>query len=86
MPSFTWSSRAFNQNTNGAKAAALEGPVIVTQRGEPTHVLLSYHRYRALTRKEPDIVTLLSMSDEEGEFFDFEPPRAETVAQPASFD
>ena len=35
-------SRQFNQDTSAAKRAALEGPVFITDRGEPAHVLLTY--------------------------------------------
>ncbi|MDR1187999.1 MAG: type II toxin-antitoxin system prevent-host-death family antitoxin [Bifidobacteriaceae bacterium] len=42
-------SREFNQRTNAAKKASGEGPVIVTDRGEPKHVLLSYSDYVRLS-------------------------------------
>jgi PHD/YefM family antitoxin component YafN of YafNO toxin-antitoxin module len=45
----TLSSRAFNQDTSAAKKAANRGPVIITDRGRPTHVLLIFKSYRALT-------------------------------------
>ena len=35
-------SRAFNQDTGGAKRAAEHGPVYVTDRGRPAHVLLTF--------------------------------------------
>ena len=44
-----FSSREFNQNVSAAKRAALDGPVIVTDRGAPSHVLLSYPEYRRLS-------------------------------------
>jgi antitoxin (DNA-binding transcriptional repressor) of toxin-antitoxin stability system len=34
------SSREFNQHTSRAKDAARSGPVIITERGRPAHVLL----------------------------------------------
>jgi len=37
----TLSSREFNQDTSGAKKAANHGPVFITDRGKPAHVLLS---------------------------------------------
>jgi prevent-host-death family protein len=37
----TLSSREFNQDTSRAKKAAREGPVFITDRGKPAHVLLS---------------------------------------------
>ena len=42
------SSREFNQDTAGAKKAAAGGPVYITDRGRPAHVLLSYHEYERL--------------------------------------
>jgi prevent-host-death family protein len=38
----TITSREFNQRTDAAKRAARSGPVIVTRRGAPEHVLLTY--------------------------------------------
>lgn len=42
-------SREFNQDTSGAKRAAEEGPVFITDRGRPAHVLLTFEDYEALT-------------------------------------
>lgn len=41
-------SRDFNQDTGRAKGAAEQGPVYVTDRGRPTHVLLTYETYEQL--------------------------------------
>jgi hypothetical protein len=35
-------SGPFNQDTSGAKKAAERGPVYITDRGRPAHVLLTY--------------------------------------------
>lgn len=37
----TINSRTFNQDASGAKRAAQDGPVFITDRGKPAHVLLS---------------------------------------------
>ncbi|HEX4032186.1 MAG TPA: hypothetical protein VHX20_17615 [Terracidiphilus sp.] len=37
----TLSSREFNQDVSRAKRAAKKGPVFVTDRGRPSHVLLT---------------------------------------------
>lgn len=37
----TVSSREFNQDVSGAKRAASKGPVVITDRGRPAHVLLT---------------------------------------------
>lgn len=43
------SSRRFNQDTSGAKKAADQGPVFITDRGRPAYVLLSIEAYQRLT-------------------------------------
>jgi len=70
----TLSSREFNQDTARAKKAAAQGPVFITDRGRPAHVLLTIERYQELAGPTTSIVSLLSMPDA-GET-DFDPPRA----------
>ena len=41
-------SREFNQDTSGAKKAAEQGPVFITDRGRPAHVLLTFEAYERL--------------------------------------
>jgi len=66
-------SREFNQHTGRAKAAALHGPVIVTDRGTPTHVLLSYAEYERLTRPQAKRISLLEALEQKGgPEYDFE--------------
>jgi prevent-host-death family protein len=52
------SSRAFNQDTSAAKRAAGRGPVYITDRGRPAHVLLTYEAYEQLigTRRVLDVL------------------------------
>jgi prevent-host-death family protein len=69
----TISSREFNQDTSGAKKATAKGPVVITDRGRPAHVLLSIEEYRRLTGTESTILELLAMPGVED--IDFEPPR-----------
>ena len=57
----TLSSREFNQETSRAKREALSGPVYITDRGKPSHVLLSYQDYQKLTEKKHSIGEMLSM-------------------------
>lgn len=47
MPN-TITSREFNQDTAGAKRAADSGPVVITDRGRPAHVLLTFEAYLRL--------------------------------------
>lgn len=42
------SGREFNRNTSGAKRAAERGPVYITDRGRPAHVLLTFEAYEEL--------------------------------------
>jgi prevent-host-death family protein len=56
----TISSREFNQDTSGAKRAAEEGPVFITDRGEPAYVLLNIEDYRRLVGAEESVVDLLA--------------------------
>lgn len=42
----TLSSRDFNQDVGRAKKAAANGPVIITDRGRPAHVLMTFEEFR----------------------------------------
>ena len=66
------SSREFNQDTGKAKKAAENGPVFITDRGRPGHVLLSMEDYRRLVSGEKTLADLLAMPS--GEDVEFEPP------------
>lgn len=69
----TVSSREFNQDASKVKRAAANGPVFITDRGTPSHVLLTIEEYRRITGQQESIVELLSMP--EAADIDFEPPR-----------
>jgi prevent-host-death family protein len=80
----TLSSREFNQDTSRAKKAARKGPVFITNRGKPAHVLLSIDEYEQITHKRENIADLLAMP--EADLFDFEPPHiGEEFPRPADF-
>ena len=53
-------SREFNQDTGGAKRAARLGPVYITDRGQPSHVLLTFADYERLAANQPSIIELLA--------------------------
>ncbi len=57
----TLSSREFNQHASDAKKAANSGPVFITDRGRPAHVLLSIKDYQRLTGGQQKIAELLAM-------------------------
>jgi prevent-host-death family protein len=69
----TVSSRDFNQDVSAAKRAASTEPVIITDRGKPSHVLLSIEQYHRLVADRRSIVDWLSAEDD----IDFEPHRVE---------
>ena len=61
-----FSSREFNQDVSRAKRVALHEPVFVTDRGKPTHILLSIEAYRHLMGKPDTLADLLAASDSIG--------------------
>ena len=79
----TLSSRQFNQDTSRAKKAALKGPVFITDRGKPAHVLLSIEEYQRISGKSRNILEVLSMPGLSA--IDFDPPRLQDLARPVDF-
>ena len=77
----TLSSRQFNQDASRAKKAAQDGPVFITDRGRPAHVLLSFEDYQKLTGGRTKIADLLFMPGIED--IEFETPQARDLPQPA---
>ena len=77
----TLSSRELNQDVSRAKKAAQNGPVFITDRGRPAHVLLSFEEYQRLTKQRRSIVDALAMPDVAD--IEFEPPRVTIGARPA---
>lgn len=57
----TVTSREFNQHASDVKKAANNGPVFITDRGRPAHVLLSIAEYRRITDGPQKIADLLAM-------------------------
>jgi prevent-host-death family protein len=72
VPITTLSSRQFNQDTSGAKKAASRGPVFITDRGRPAHVLLTIDDYQRLAGEQVSIIDLLAMPN--GTDIEFDPP------------
>lgn len=79
----TFSSRQFNQDASKAKKAAMAGPVIITDRGRPAHVLLTFDAYKKLTGEHTKIADLLAMPGSED--IELEIPRLRDFPQPADF-
>ena len=69
----TFTSRQLNQDIARAKKAARSGPVFITDRGKPAHVLLCIEDYRRLAGKTRSLAEALSMAGLAD--VDFEPPR-----------
>lgn len=81
----TISSREFNQDAGGAKKAAEKGPVIITDRGRPAHVLLSFDDYEKLVGAGKSL--LEALGDPDSEDIEFDPPRLEgPISKPVDFD
>ncbi len=78
-------SREFNHDTGGAKRAAQTGPVYITDRGRPSHVLMTFEDYSSLAAQHPTIVELLSLPVGI-EDVHFEIPIPPDVAEPAHLD
>ena len=77
------SSREFNQDVSKAKRATEQGPVFITDRGTPAHVLLTVEDYYRLTGNGQSVADSLSMprmTDEEADS-EFNPVRSTQVAQ-----
>ena len=69
----TLSSREFNQDVGRAKRAAKNGPVFITDRGRPAHVLMKIEEYLKLTGAQSNISDMLAMPD--ADKIEFDPPR-----------
>lgn len=77
------SSRAFNQEVSRAKKAAEAGPVYITDRGKPAHVLLTYDDYKKLAGTRRSIVDSLAMPGAVD--IDFEPERTTIIHRDVEF-
>ena len=81
----TISSREFNQDAGGAKRAAERGPVIITDRGRPSHVLLSFEDYRKLTGDGRSLLDIVAQDMDDD--IDFDPPRmGDQIFKPVDLD
>ncbi len=80
----TLSSRELNQDIGRAKKAARRGPVFITDRGRPAHVLLTIEEYRRITGRPRSIVDILAMPGLAD--IEFDPPQSRKAPLPAAFD
>ncbi len=80
----TFSSREFNQDISRAKKAANQGPVFITDRGQPAHVLLSIEAYCELAGGQ---MTLREALGQPGVAdFECQTPRIEGLVRSADLD
>ncbi len=78
----TLSSRELNQDVTRAKKATKGGPVFITDRGKPAHVLLSFEDYQRLTNQRRNIADALAMPGVAD--IEFEPPRVTIGVRPTA--
>ena len=79
----TLSAREFSQDASKAKRAAEKGPVVITDRGRPSHVLLTYEDYRHLSGPPMSAAEAFAGRGD----FDFEASRlSDEIFKPADFD
>lgn len=78
------SSREFNQDTSGAKKAAENGPVYITDRGRPAHVLLTFDAYEELVGPHRALDLLAEPAGVADA--DLSTPKSADVADPAAFE
>ena len=77
----TVTSREFNQDVASAKKAAKSGPVFITDRGKPAHVLLCIEDYRRLAGEPRSLLDALSMPGSAD--IDFDPPKVRISSRAA---
>lgn len=77
----TVSTREFNQSVTRAKRTTGQGPGVITDRGKPTHVLLSIEEYQRLAGTRRSLIDALSIPDLAE--IDLEMPRSRALPQPA---
>ena len=64
MSTRIFSSRDFTRDVAAAKAAALTGPVLITDRGHPAFVMLNIDEYHRLQGKAPSLFALMQQLPE----------------------
>ncbi len=73
------SSRALNHDVSRAKKAAKKGPVVISDRGKPSYVLMTYSEFERLTGRRRNLVDALSMSGLSA--IELDPARTEITAR-----
>ena len=76
------SSREFNQAVSRVKKSAGDGPVFITERGRPSHVLMTIEHYRRLAGSPASLAAALAMEPDAAEV-ELDTPRLDDPARPA---
>lgn len=79
----TLTSRELNHDVSRAKKAAEAGPVVITDRGRPSHVLMTFVEFERLTRQSHNLVDALSMPGLST--IEFDPPRSVIITREVDF-
>jgi prevent-host-death family protein len=72
----TMTAQEFNRDVSAAKRAAVDGPVVITDRGKPAFVLLSVEEFERITDKRT-IVDWLQLDAD----IEFEPATLRSLPQ-----
>lgn len=72
-------AREFNRDVSAAKRAALEEPLVITDRGTPAFVLVSIDEYRRMRGASTGRALLERLSMDED--IEFEPARLQGIAR-----
>ncbi|MDO5651497.1 MAG: type II toxin-antitoxin system prevent-host-death family antitoxin [Moraxella sp.] len=86
----TMTSREFNQRTNEAQKAAHKAPLLITNRGKPDLVVMSFGEYQNLSGKQPERTlyeALLAYDGPDVSEIELDiPPRSKAQRRPVEFD
>jgi prevent-host-death family protein len=84
MSASTLTVTEVNQNFSRARNALEGGPVIITERGKPAFVLMTYDAFAARHGTRPSLLQRIDVPGTEE--IDLEPPRLATGFQAADVD
>ena len=65
----------FNRDVSAAVRAAADGPVLITDCGTPTHVLISYAEFQDWGARKRNLAAVLRFDSEQG--IEFDPGRVD---------
>ena len=82
----TMTSRELNQDIGRAKREARKGPVFITDRGRPAHVLLTIEDYERLTKPRRSLLEALYMPGMEDIELDLDRPKTKSSLRIPDFD